>query len=76
MEITQEPVVRMRDVSKRIGGKTLIDRLTLDIPRGQVYGFLGPERGRENDDDSDDGRTDGHFGRRHPDRRSQHQGPF
>jgi ABC-2 type transport system ATP-binding protein len=42
MEITQEPVVRMRDVSKRIGGKTLIDRLTLDIPRGQVYGFLGP----------------------------------
>ena len=42
MEMTQEPVVRMRDVSKRIGGKTLIDRLTLDIPRGQVYGFLGP----------------------------------
>ncbi|MDU4696872.1 MAG: ABC transporter ATP-binding protein [Paenibacillus sp.] len=40
--MTQEPVVRMRDVSKRIGGKTLIDRLTLDIPRGQVYGFLGP----------------------------------
>lgn len=42
MEMTQEPVVRMRDVSKRIGSKTLIDRLTLDIPRGQVYGFLGP----------------------------------
>ncbi|MBW4840065.1 MAG: ABC transporter ATP-binding protein [Paenibacillaceae bacterium] len=40
--MTQEPVVRMRDVSKRIGSKTLIDRLTLDIPRGQVYGFLGP----------------------------------
>lgn len=42
MELTQEPVVRMRDVTKRIGSKTLIDRLTLDIPRGQVYGFLGP----------------------------------
>lgn len=42
MEMTQEPVVRMRDVTKRIGSKTLIDRLTLDIPRGQVYGFLGP----------------------------------
>ncbi|MCT2196869.1 ABC transporter ATP-binding protein [Paenibacillus phoenicis] len=40
--MTQEPVVRMRDVTKRIGSKTLIDRLTLDIPRGQVYGFLGP----------------------------------
>lgn len=42
MELMQEPVVRMRDVTKRIGSKTLIDRLTLDIPRGQVYGFLGP----------------------------------
>jgi ABC-2 type transport system ATP-binding protein len=37
-----EPVVRLKQVSKRIGGKTIIDQLTLDIPRGQVYGFLGP----------------------------------
>ncbi|MGG6314525.1 ABC transporter ATP-binding protein [Paenibacillus macerans] len=40
--MTQEPVVRIQDVSKRIGAKTLIDRLTLDIPPGQVFGFLGP----------------------------------
>lgn len=37
-----EPVVRLKQVSKRIGSKTIIDKLTLDIPPGQVYGFLGP----------------------------------
>lgn len=36
------PVVQIKEVTKRIGGKTLIDRLTLDIPSGQVFGFLGP----------------------------------
>lgn len=40
--MVQEPVVRIQGVTKRIGSKTLIDRLTLDIPPGQVYGFLGP----------------------------------
>lgn len=40
--MAQEPVVRIQGVTKRIGSKTLIDRLTLDIPPGQVYGFLGP----------------------------------
>lgn len=40
--MVQEPVVRIQNVSKRIGSKTLIDDLTLDIPPGQVYGFLGP----------------------------------
>lgn len=38
----QGPVVQLKDVSKKIGSKTLIDRLTLDIPPGQVFGFLGP----------------------------------
>ncbi|GIO40083.1 putative ABC transporter ATP-binding protein YhcH [Paenibacillus antibioticophila] len=37
-----QPVVRIQGVSKVIGGKKLIDSLTLDIPSGQVYGFLGP----------------------------------
>lgn len=37
-----QPVVQIREVSKIIGGKKLIDSLTLDIPSGQVYGFLGP----------------------------------
>ncbi|MNS57581.1 putative ABC transporter ATP-binding protein YxlF [compost metagenome] len=40
--MSQEPVVRLSNVTKKIGSKTIIDRLTLDIPAGQVFGFLGP----------------------------------
>ncbi|WP_020618771.1 ABC transporter ATP-binding protein [Paenibacillus daejeonensis] len=38
----QEPVVRMQGVTKRIGKRTIIDNLTLDVPPGEVFGFLGP----------------------------------
>lgn len=41
-KMENSPVVQIRGVSKIIGGKKLIDSLTLDIPSGQVYGFLGP----------------------------------
>ncbi|MBH5319133.1 ABC transporter ATP-binding protein [Paenibacillus sp. GSMTC-2017] len=37
-----EIIVRLQDVTKRIGKRTIIDRLTLDLPRGEVFGFLGP----------------------------------
>lgn len=37
-----EPVVRLKDVTKRIGSRTIIDRLTFDVPSGEVFGFLGP----------------------------------
>jgi ABC-2 type transport system ATP-binding protein len=37
-----EPVVRLRNVAKRIGGRTIIDNLTFDVPTGEVFGFLGP----------------------------------
>lgn len=40
--MSNEPVVRLIGVSKRIGRKTLIDHLDLEIPAGQVFGFLGP----------------------------------
>ncbi|CAM4412088.1 ABC transporter ATP-binding protein [Paenibacillus tarimensis] len=40
--VAKEPVVRLLNVTKRIGGKTIIDKLTLDIPTGEVFGFLGP----------------------------------
>lgn len=36
------PIVQIRNVTKRIGSKTIIDRLTFDVPRGEVFGFLGP----------------------------------
>lgn len=37
-----EPVVRFKNVVKKIGRKTIIEGLTLDVPPGQVFGFLGP----------------------------------
>jgi len=37
-----EPVVRLKDVTKRIGSRTIIDHLTFDVPPGEVFGFLGP----------------------------------
>lgn len=38
----QETVIQLRNVTKRIGSKTIVDHLTFDIPRGEVFGFLGP----------------------------------
>jgi ABC-2 type transport system ATP-binding protein len=35
-------IVQFRNVTKKIGSKTIIDGLTLDLPRGEVFGFLGP----------------------------------
>lgn len=36
------PVLQLRNVSKRIGSKTIIDGLSFEVPRGEVFGFLGP----------------------------------
>ncbi len=40
--MSNEPIVSLRNVTKRIGGKTIIDQLTSDVPQGEVFGFLGP----------------------------------
>jgi len=37
-----QPIVQIRNVTKRIGSKTIIDNLTFDVPKGEVFGFLGP----------------------------------
>ncbi|MWC30409.1 ABC transporter ATP-binding protein [Paenibacillus sp. MMS18-CY102] len=36
------PVVQLSNVTKRIGNRTIIDQLSLDLQPGEVYGFLGP----------------------------------
>lgn len=36
------PVVQFKNITKKIGSKTIIDNLTLDVPSGCVFGFLGP----------------------------------
>lgn len=40
--MSQQPVVRLQEVTKKIGGKTIIDRLSLEVYPGEVFGFLGP----------------------------------
>ncbi|KIL39447.1 bacitracin ABC transporter ATP-binding protein [Gordoniibacillus kamchatkensis] len=40
--MNNEPVVQLRGVTKRIGFKTIIDRISFDVPRGEVFGLLGP----------------------------------
>jgi len=38
----EQPLVQMRNVTKKIGKRTIIDNLTLELPQGEVFGFLGP----------------------------------
>ncbi|REE92792.1 ABC-2 type transport system ATP-binding protein [Paenibacillus taihuensis] len=38
----EQPIVRLQQVTKTIGRRTIIDGLTLDLPRAEVFGFLGP----------------------------------
>jgi len=34
--------IRLSEVTKRFNGVTAVDRLTLAVPRGSIYGFIGP----------------------------------
>jgi ABC-2 type transport system ATP-binding protein len=34
--------IRLADVSKRFNGVVAVDALTLDVPQGSIYGFIGP----------------------------------
>ncbi|MDQ8733028.1 ABC transporter ATP-binding protein [Paenibacillus sp. LHD-38] len=38
----EQPIVKLQNVTKKIGKRTIIDRLTLDLSLGEVFGFLGP----------------------------------
>jgi ABC-2 type transport system ATP-binding protein len=40
--MSDQPIVSLRNVTKRIGGKTIIDDLSFDVPKGEIFGFLGP----------------------------------
>lgn len=37
-----EPIISLRNVTKRIGRTTIIDDLTFEVPKGEIFGFLGP----------------------------------
>ncbi len=36
------PVIEVSNLSKRYGGKTVVDSLTMQVRRGEIFGFLGP----------------------------------
>jgi len=38
----REPLVRVRDLHTRLGGKVIFDGLSLDVPRGSVTAIMGP----------------------------------
>lgn len=40
--MTTEAVLQLRNLTKKIGSRTIVDNLTFDIPAGEVFGFLGP----------------------------------
>ena len=40
--MTTESVIRTRGLSKRFGATLAVDDLSLEVSRGEVYGFLGP----------------------------------
>ena len=35
-------MIRLTNLTKKYGGFTAVDRLTLEVPKGQLFGFLGP----------------------------------
>lgn len=41
-KMATKPVVQFKNITKRIGDKTIIDNITFDINEGEVFGFLGP----------------------------------
>ena len=42
MDTNSESVISMRDVSKRFGQINAVDKVTLDVPQGAIFGFIGP----------------------------------
>ncbi|WP_067935537.1 ABC transporter ATP-binding protein [Alicyclobacillus kakegawensis] len=40
--MAKDIVVEIRNLTKRIGNKTIVDNLSFDIPKGEVFGLLGP----------------------------------
>ncbi|TMD32094.1 MAG: ABC transporter ATP-binding protein [Chloroflexi bacterium] len=40
--MSAEPLIRLRGLTKRYGTLTAVDRLSLEIHRGEIFGLLGP----------------------------------
>lgn len=40
--MSEPPVIAVRGLSKRFGDKLVVDRFDITVPKGAIYGFLGP----------------------------------
>jgi ABC-2 type transport system ATP-binding protein len=45
-------LIEVQHLTKRYGRVTAVDDLNFRVERGEILGFLGPERRRQNDDDA------------------------
>ena len=40
--MSSDVVIDVRGLTKRFGDRTVVDKFDLKVPRGAIYGFLGP----------------------------------
>src|SRR5206468_454805 len=38
----EKPIIDVRGLTKRYGGRTVVDHFDMQVPSGRIYGFLGP----------------------------------
>ena len=50
----EPPLIHARGLTKRFGTFTAVDGIDFDVAPGEAFGFLGPERRRQDDRDADD----------------------
>ncbi len=48
---SRELAIQARELTRKFGSVLAVDHVSLDIERAHIYGFLGPERLRQVDDD-------------------------
>ena len=49
--MSDDVVIDVRGLTKRFGGRAVVDHFDMQVPRGAIYGFLGPNGSRQDDDD-------------------------
>ena len=54
-----EPIIELHELTKKYGKFTAVDHVNLSVRKGEIFGILGPERGRQIHDNPNDARIDG-----------------
>jgi len=52
-----ENVLEIKKLSKFFGKSKVVDNINLEIKSGEIYGFLGPNGARKNNNNKNDIRT-------------------